>query len=108
MTSGRWSEASRASREWTIRTWRISTGPRTNALSSEASGQYAGNERNRDRGVVTCAKPGRGNLLLARVWVQSLKSPTFRGCPSSLIRARLERIGQMMVGEERAGLSGRV
>ena len=34
-----------ASREWTIRAWRISTGPRTNALSSEASGQYAGGEK---------------------------------------------------------------
>ncbi len=55
-----------------------STGPRTNALSSEASGQYAGNERNRDRGFVICVKPWWANGFLARVLSQSLKSPTIK------------------------------
>ena len=53
-------------------------GPRTNALSSEATGQYAGNERNRDRGAVTCWKPCRANGPRASVLRQSLKSPTIR------------------------------
>ncbi len=44
-------------REWTMWAWRTSNGPRTKALSSETTGQYAGNERNRERGAVTCAKP---------------------------------------------------
>ena len=58
-----------------MREWRIAIGPRAKALSSETTGQYAGNERNRDRGAVTWKKPCAANGPRARVFSQSLKSP---------------------------------
>ena len=39
ITRGRWSEASRASREWAIRTWRMARSPRAKALSRAVTGQ---------------------------------------------------------------------
>ena len=65
ITSGRWSEASRASREWAIRACRTVSPPRVNALSSAVTGKYAGNDRNRDRGAGQLAESLRAQDLRA-------------------------------------------
>ena len=70
-TSGKWSDARRASREWTIRACRTRTGPRTNSLSSEPSGSQAGKLRNREIGAVASRKPRSPSMPRASVLRQS-------------------------------------
>ena len=51
------------SREWTMRAWRFSTGPRTNALSSKSVANMPETSESGIGGFVICMKPWWGKRL---------------------------------------------